>query len=90
MGYLQLFEIITSSRHYWPGNPPFIRDLHLEVFLPASRVQRPTIVLLLSTEKLLLSLKLSICVSHAYRAITLGIRVPAGSVADREFRSRRR
>ena len=29
MGCLQLFEIITSGRHFWPGHPPFIRDLHV-------------------------------------------------------------
>ena len=26
-GYIQLFEIIISGRHLWPGNPPFIREV---------------------------------------------------------------
>ena len=50
-------------------------------------------MLLLSLEELLLNLKLSRCVFHAYRALTLGIRVPAANgfgIADGEFCSRRR
>ena len=26
-GRLQVFEMITSSRHFWPGHPPFMQEV---------------------------------------------------------------